>query len=123
MVHVLWLHQHAVLWHAALQVTMEEAEQLLRDVVFDEWRKSNCESFADTLKLTSLIDVFLPYLPLDRSHMPALMQLTLQQRSRILARKKVVLQWHPAVVQLLADKVRTVWVSAPDRSSCHGLRQ
>jgi hypothetical protein len=84
---------------------MEEAEQLLRDVVFAQWRASQCESHADTLKLMSLIDAFLPYLPLERQHMPALVQLGLRQRAALLALQRVALEWQPAVVGALASKV------------------
>lgn len=85
---------------------MEEAEQLMRDVVFDEWRKSDCESYADTLKLMSLIDVFLPYLPLGRQHMADLVELALKQRQAHLRHNHIQLQWEPGVVQLVANKVR-----------------
>jgi len=49
------------------QVDMEAAERLLRGAVFAQWRASQCESYEDTLKLTSLIDVFLPFLPCSAS--------------------------------------------------------
>jgi hypothetical protein len=84
---------------------MEDAEQLMRDVVFDEWRKSDCESYADTLKLMSLIDVFLPYLPLGRQHMPDLVKLALKQRQANYRHNSIHLQWEPGVVQLVANKV------------------
>jgi hypothetical protein len=85
---------------------MEEAEQLLRDVVFAQWRASQCESHADTLKLMSLIDLFLPYLPLEAQHMKQLVGLALQQRGAVLAQQRVHLEWQPAVADLLASKVR-----------------
>jgi hypothetical protein len=84
---------------------MEDAEQLMRDVVFEEWRKSDCESYADTLKLMSLIDLFLPYLPLSRQHMADLVQLALKQRQAELRHSHIQLQWEPGVVHLVADKV------------------
>lgn len=85
---------------------MQEAEQLLKDVVFDEWRKSDCEGYADTLKLMGLIDVFLPYLPLGRSHMPQLVELALNQRAARLRGQAIRLQWEQGVVDLVASKVR-----------------
>lgn len=85
---------------------MDEAEQLLRDVVFEEWRKSDCESYTDTLKLMSLIDVFLPYLPLERDpHMAQLVALGLQQRRHSLSHKHILLDWQPEVVGAVAAKV------------------
>lgn len=85
---------------------MEAAEQLLKDVVFDEWRKSDCEGYVDTLKLMGLIDVFLPYLPLGREHMPQLVQLSLKKLRSGLRQQHIQLQWEPGVVDLLARKVR-----------------
>jgi hypothetical protein len=84
---------------------MEEAEQLLRDIVFEEWRKSGCEPYTDTLKLTSLIDVFLPYLPLGREHMPQLVELALQQRRHRLQQQHIHLEWQPGVVDFVVSQV------------------
>jgi hypothetical protein len=101
-----------------LQVTMEDAEQLMRDAVFDEWRKSDCESYADTLKLVSLIDVFLPYLPLGRQHMPDLVELALKQRQANLRHNQIQLQWEPSVVQLVANKVSAAYWGASMTGPC-----
>jgi hypothetical protein len=99
---------------------MQEAEQLLKDVVFDEWRKSDCEAYADTLKLMGLIDVFLPYLPLGRDHMPQLVGLALQQRAARLQGQGLRLTWEPGVVDLVASKVRGVEEGGGNRV-CGGL--
>jgi ATP-dependent Clp protease ATP-binding subunit ClpA len=85
---------------------MQEAEALLRDVVFDEWTKAACEDYTDTLKFMNLIDVFLPYLPLGRQHMGQLAELGLQQRRHYLARQRIHLTWQPGVVDFVAGKVR-----------------
>lgn len=88
---------------------MEHAEQLLRGVVFAQWLASQCESYEDTLKLMSLIDIFLPYLPLERQHMPALVRLALRERASLLAHshhRRVRLQWEPGVAEHIAGKVR-----------------
>lgn len=41
--------------HSCHQVTAEEAERRLRDLVFTRWQGSGCEGYEDTLKLTSLV--------------------------------------------------------------------
>lgn len=84
---------------------MEAAEALLRSVVFTQWRASGCEAYEDTLKLMSLIDLFLPYLPLERAHMPALVALALVERVQLLAHQRVALEWAPDVPAFLAGKV------------------
>jgi hypothetical protein len=91
---------------------MRSAEVLLRSVVFAQWRASQCESYEDTAKLMSLIDVFLPYLPLERAHMPALVGLALRDRAALLAQRqrRVVLQWEPGVAEFIAGQVCVVRV-------------
>eukprot|EP00879_Flechtneria_rotunda_P003365 GHRR01003593.1.p1 GENE.GHRR01003593.1~~GHRR01003593.1.p1 ORF type:complete len:369 (+),score=124.57 GHRR01003593.1:1009-2115(+) len=87
------------------KVTAEAAERVLRDAVFAQWRASQCESFEDTAKLMSLIDAFLPYLPLERHHMPQLVQLALQERRELLQQRRVALEWQERVPPFLAGKV------------------
>lgn len=88
-----------------LQLTMKDAEELLRNVVFEEWRKTDCEGFADTNKLMQLIDVFLPYLPLEQQHMPQLVELSLKQQRTRLERRNNYLEWKPGVVTAIANQV------------------
>jgi hypothetical protein len=87
---------------------MQSAEALLRRVVFAQWRASRCEAYEDTAKLMSLIDVFLPYLPLERAHMPGLVALALRDRAALLAQaqRRVRLRWEPGVPAFLAAQVR-----------------
>eukprot|EP00882_Tetradesmus_deserticola_P029731 GHRQ01033327.1.p2 GENE.GHRQ01033327.1~~GHRQ01033327.1.p2 ORF type:complete len:109 (+),score=20.25 GHRQ01033327.1:229-555(+) len=53
----------------------------------------------------SLIDVFLPYLPLELAHMPALVVLALRGRAALLPRR-MSLQWDQNVPEFLAGEVR-----------------
>jgi ATP-dependent Clp protease ATP-binding subunit ClpA len=85
---------------------LEAAGAVLRDVVFAQWRASQCESYHDTLKLMSLIDLFLPYLPLQRQHLPQLVHLALQERQHLLQQRHITLQWQPEVPVFLAGQVR-----------------
>lgn len=87
-------------------MTQQAAEALLRGVVFAQWRAAGCESYEDTAKLLSMIDVFLPYLPLERGHMPGLVGLALRGRAALLAVRRVLLQWEPGVTEWLAGQVR-----------------
>jgi hypothetical protein len=97
-------HAHA---HAHRQVTAEGAERALRDLVFDHWQRSGCESFEDTLKLTSLVDFYLPYLPLERAHVAELARRALGYRGRELrVAKGLGLEWGEEVVEFIVDKVR-----------------
>ncbi|KAF8072817.1 TOR1A [Scenedesmus sp. PABB004] len=90
------------------KVTAEGAEALLRGVVFEQWRRAGCgESYEDTLVLLSLIDAFLPFLPLERRHMAQLAELSLRERADLLAAQhaRAALTWGPDVPAFLAGKV------------------
>lgn len=95
----------SVLMVAAPQVTLESAEQLLRSVVFAQWQASQCESYEDTLKFMSMIDIFMPYLPLERQHMPQLVELALRDRAALLKQQRVTLTWAPEVTTYIAAQV------------------
>ncbi len=48
------------------KVRAEDAQRVLKDLVFDLWRSDECEERSDTLKLLALVDFYLPFLPLER---------------------------------------------------------
>lgn len=49
------------------QITAEDAERRLKALVFEAWRGGSCdEAWEDTLKMTAAIDIFLPFLPLQK---------------------------------------------------------
>ena len=52
--------------YTSLQVQPEAAQKLLKDLVFEIWRRDGCEQHTDTAKLVSLVDFYLPFLPLER---------------------------------------------------------
>ena len=51
---------------------------MLKDLIYDIWTETACESPTDTLKLMSLVDFYLPFLPLEREHIRALFDMRLQ---------------------------------------------
>lgn len=88
------------------KISPEDAERRVRDLVFAHWQRSGCESFEDTLKLTSLVDFYLPYLPLEKEHVAELTRRALAKRGEVLRlRKGLGLEWDENVVRFLADKV------------------
>lgn len=89
-----------------LQVSPEVAQRLLKDLIFSQWESSKCEERVDTVKMLSLIDFFLPFLPLDRSHVRRLFQKRLVERANELRRERQAeLAWDGAVVDYLTAKV------------------
>lgn len=94
---------------------------MLRDVVFAAWRAAGCESYADTLGLLGAVDAFLPYMPLERPQLPALMALGLANRAELLAARapRAALNWDADVPGWLAARVR----QAIDTTRAHTLCQ
>lgn len=45
---------------------MEDAERMLKELVYNHWRTDGCEGYDDTLRFTSAIDFFIPYFPLQK---------------------------------------------------------
>ena len=91
-----------------MQISAEEAQKVLKDLVFSMWTSDECEERTDTLKMLALVDFFLPFLPLERPHIEQLFGMRLQDRRRALLAEKLAvdLAWTPDVVQFLADRVR-----------------
>lgn len=78
----------------------------MRDLVFAHWQSAGCEAFEDTLKMTSLVDFYVPYFPLERPHVAELARRQLAARgAELRARKGLDLEWDEAVVKFLVGKV------------------
>ena len=94
--------------YSILQISAEEAQKVLKDLVFSMWTSDDCEERTDTLKMLAQVDFFLPFLPLERPHIEQLFSMRLQDRRRALMAEKLAadLTWSPAVVQFLAERVR-----------------
>ena len=80
---------------------------MLKDLVFSGWAADGCEARADTLKMVSLVDFFLPFLPLERRHIETLFRMRLEETAAQLRRaaQSVTLVWAPDIVKYLTDKV------------------
>lgn len=90
------------------RVRAEEAQRVLKDLVFDLWRADGCEERSDTLKMLALVDFYLPFLPLERPHIEQLFRMKLKERSHALAESKQAagLMWDEDIVSFLTDRVR-----------------
>ncbi|BDA43300.1 probable chaperone protein ClpB [Coccomyxa sp. Obi] len=89
------------------KVRAEDAQRVLKDLVFDLWRSDNCEERSDTLKMLALVDFFLPFLPLERPHIERLFGMKLVERRKGLvdAKQAANLTWDDDVVHFLTDRV------------------
>ena len=52
----------------------------LKDAVFKRYTQEGCEAREDTLKLLSLVGMFLPFLPLEREHLAQILAQSLGPR-------------------------------------------
>mmetsp|Transcript_31063 Transcript_31063/g.68966 ORF Transcript_31063/g.68966 Transcript_31063/m.68966 type:complete len:225 (+) Transcript_31063:187-861(+) len=88
------------------KITPEAAERLLRNLVLDSWLRSGCEAYEDALKFTSLVDFFLPYFPLQRRQVEALMEMQVSDwAAELWHQKHTAMQWDSRVITFLVDKV------------------
>lgn len=88
------------------KISAEEAQRVLKDLIFQTWAAGDCESHADTLKMVGMIDFFLPYLPLEAGHMRRLFHMRLRDEARALrGRHRCRLTWGPAELDFLVSKV------------------
>lgn len=90
-----------------MQVSAEEAQRLLKDLMFEQWGGDTCEERADTLKMLALIDFYLPFLPLERPHIERLFHMKLRDRQEALieAKQAANLTWDDEVIKFLTDRV------------------
>ena len=88
------------------QVSAEAAQRMLKDLMFQLWAAEACESTTDIVKLLSLIDFYLPFMPLEKEHITELFKAKLQHRGQeILAAGHGHLTWDDDVVDFLVSKV------------------
>ena len=88
-------------------ISAEEAQKILKDKVFSKWAAQGCEERVDTIKTVSLIDLFLPFFPLERPQVEDIIDLNLHRRleHRINKGELAGLHWDRAVVQFLSSRI------------------
>ena len=65
---------------ARAAVSAEEAQRMLKNVVFERYAADGCEERADTLKMVGLVHAYLPFLPLERAHLRRILARALPER-------------------------------------------
>lgn len=89
----------------------EKAQKILKDIVFDIWHKNDekeCSSErVGTLKTLGMIDMFVPFFPLQRMDIEKLFENLLTMRSDFEINKGSIrsMTWHKNVVKFLASRV------------------
>jgi hypothetical protein len=62
------------------KIAMELAERSLKDALFEKWVEQGCEERVDTTKALSMINMFVPFLPLERQHLEQVLTVLLTRR-------------------------------------------
>jgi len=91
----------------ALNDELASLQRTLKDALFEKWTKDRCEDREDTLKAVSAIDVFAPFVPLDREAVKAITHAQLEQRGKRKVERRELrrLEWDDAVLERLVDEV------------------
>jgi hypothetical protein len=98
------------------KISPEKAQKELKDLVFERWQKQGCEERTDTMKMVGLVDFFLPFFPLERTHVKELFELRLREKAAAVEAQlkrggssggdsSPPLVWDGAVVEFLTNKV------------------
>lgn len=89
------------------EISAEEAQRVLKDKVFSKWAAQGCEERVDTIKTVSLINMFLPFLPLERPQVEDIIDLNMRRRleHRINKGELAGLHWDSSVLQFLSSKI------------------
>jgi ATP-dependent Clp protease ATP-binding subunit ClpA len=88
-------------------LSAEDAQRTLKDILYNKWLLDGCEAPVDTQKTLSLIDMFVPFLPLERRHVRTVLEQHLwQRRDRgVRAGEFAELTWEAAALEFLTDRV------------------
>lgn len=92
---------------AALGDALASLQRTLKDALFEKWTTDGCEEREDTLKAVGAIDVFVPFVPLDREAVKSIVHQQLEQRGKRKAERRELrrLEWDDAVLERLVDEV------------------
>jgi len=82
-------------------------QRRLKDSLFSKWTDDGCENREDTLKAVGAIDLFVPFVPLDRVAVKSIIHGQLERRGAIKKRRGELrrLEWDDKVLDRLVDEV------------------
>ena len=110
------LHMYKLLSEAPSReaLSAETAQRVLKDVLYNKWLKDGCEELVDTQKTLSLVDLYVPFLPLERRHVRTVLEAHLLERRLrgVQAREFASLTWSSDVVDFLVERVEFEGVHA-----------
>lgn len=82
-------------------------QRQLKDSLFSKWTDDGCENREDTLKAVGAIDLFVPFVPLDRVAVKSIIHGQLERRGALKKRRSELrrLEWDDKVLDRLVDEV------------------
>ena len=91
-------------------LTAEETtatQRALRDLMFQRWSDDGCEDRSDTLKAVGAVDLFAPFVPLDRTAVIRVIasHLAARRAAKVSSGEYADLTWTEDVVAFLAGRV------------------
>ena len=91
-------------------LTAEETtatQRALRDLMFQRWSDDGCEERSDTLKAVGAVDLFAPFVPLDRTSVARVIasHLAARRAAKVSSGEYADLTWTEDVVAFLAGRV------------------
>ena len=89
-----------------LQLDPEKVQRVLKGIVSQKWDATGCHDHASLWKMVSMVDFFLPFLPLEQSHLRRLFDIRLHALAAdLLQTQHAQLTWAPDVITFLCNKV------------------
>ncbi|KAK9821179.1 hypothetical protein WJX74_005314 [Apatococcus lobatus] len=100
------LHQLLVKTKDRLKLNPEKVQRMLKEIVSQKWDATGCHDHASLWKMVSMVDFFLPFLPLEQSDLRRLFDIRLNAiAADLLQAQQAELTWAPDVIAFLCDKV------------------
>jgi ATP-dependent Clp protease ATP-binding subunit ClpA len=90
------------------EVDPEKLQYTLKNMMFNLWQSDRCEDRVDTVKSLSLVDMFVPYFPLDRSAISKIIDKSIQKRVDMVNRARerpITVAMSDAVLDFLVSKI------------------
>ena len=90
------------------QVNSETLQYTLKNMMFSLWQSDKCEDRVDTVKSLSLIDMFVPYFPLDESAILLVIEKAIEKRVELVnkcRKRPIEVLVGKDVLRLLAGKI------------------
>ena len=95
------------------------AHHTLKEHMYGIWTQAGCETPVDAVRFGNIIDCFLPFFPLERSHIRELIEMSLESARQLIS--KGSLQWDADFIEYYVNQVHFDGAYAVDGAIDAGL--